>query len=200
MIADLFAGIIKLVSGANPRWVGCNPEERQRIYFANHTSHLDAVVLWATLPMSLRIRTRPVAAQDYWTKSKMRFYLASKVFRAVLIEREKVSLKNNPLDLLLKALQQGDSLIIFPEGTRGNGRDIQPFKSGLYHLAKKMSDVEFVPVHIDNMNRILPKGEVLPVPLLSCVSFGESLRLADKESKSDFLERARLAIVDLKQS
>lgn len=199
MIAAITVALVKFLAAPNVRWVGCQPSERQRIYFANHTSHLDAVVLWSAAPSELRARTRPVAAQDYWTKNKLRLFFGKKVFNAVLIEREKVSAHNNPLEPLLEALSAGDSLIIFPEGTRSSGVNVQSFKSGLYHLARKCPTVELVPVHIDNMNRILPKGEILPVPLMSCISFGEPMYLRDNEPKTDFLERARKAVFSLQQ-
>ncbi|MFN7139871.1 MAG: lysophospholipid acyltransferase family protein [Limisphaerales bacterium] len=199
MISAFIAGATKFIAGANARWMGCLPEAKQRIYFANHTSHLDAVVVWATFPSDIRQRIHPVAAQDYWTKSSLRLYLARRVFQAILIERQNVSTRNNPLETLLHALEGGASLIIFPEGTRGNGLDVQPFKSGLYHIARQRPDLELVPVHIDNMNRVLPKGEILPVPLLSCITFGSPIHL-EHESKMEFLERARKALADLKHT
>jgi 1-acyl-sn-glycerol-3-phosphate acyltransferase len=200
MTAALIVALVKLISGANVRWSGCLPEKRQRIYFANHTSHLDAVVLWSALPPEIRAFTRPVAARDYWTASKLRRYLAMNVFNAVLIEREKISAHDNPVDHLVEALGQTHSLIMFPEGGRNLGSQIGPFKSGLYHLARRRPDVELVPVLIDNLNRVLPKGEVLPVPLLSGISFGTPMRLQEGETKQDFLERARAAIIRLRDT
>lgn len=189
---------IKLISGANVRWAGCLPEPRLRVYFANHTSHLDAAVVWAALPAELRRLTRPVAARDYWIKGRLRPYLAAHIFNALLIEREKISAHDSPIDHLVAALEQGFSLLIFPEGTRSLDGEIGAFKSGLYHLAKRRPDVELVPVLMDNLNRILPKGEFLAVPLLSSVSFGGPLQLNDGESKPAFLERARAAVVNLR--
>ena len=198
MIAELTVALVKLISGANVRWSGCVPDTRQRIYFANHTSHLDVAVLWSALPPRVRVFTRPVAAKDYWTAGKLRFYLATKVFNAVLIEREKISAHDNPIDHLLEALGQTNSLIIFPEGGRNSTGGIGPFKSGIYHLAKRRPDVELVPVLIDNLNRVLPKGEVLPLPLLSGISFGMPLCLLENELKQDFLERARTSVANLR--
>ena len=198
MTADLIVALVKLVSGANVRWSGCVPETRQRVYFANHTSHLDVAVLWSALPSEVRALTRPVAAKDYWIKGKLRPYLAAKVFNAVLIEREKISAHDNPIDHLVEALGQKNSLIIFPEGGRNLSGETGVFKSGIYHLAKRRPDVELVPVLIDNLNRILPKGEVLAVPLLSSISFGAPINLLADESKKDFLERARSAVVNLR--
>lgn len=200
MSSALVVGLAKLITGSGTRWVGCEPELKQRIYFANHTSNLDALIVWTALPKPIRDRTRPVAAQDYWTAGKVRHYLATKIFNAVLIERKKVTVSNNPLDSLLEALKQGSSLIIFPEGGRIAGTECGPFKSGIYHLSRKCADVDLVPVYIDNANRILPKGEILPVPLLSSVTFGTPIRAEASEAKTDFLERARASVLALKHT
>ena len=200
MITELIVALTRLVSGASTRWVGCLPQARPRIYFANHTSNLDTVVLWAALPPEARTRTRPVAARDYWTTGRLRRYLATRVFNAVLIERKRVTAHDNPVEQMLAALEEKSSLIIFPEGGRQLGPELAPFKGGLYHLAKKLPDMEFIPVLIDNLNRILPKGEVLPVPLLSCISFGAPIRLEENETKTAFLERARHAVLQLRQT
>jgi 1-acyl-sn-glycerol-3-phosphate acyltransferase len=197
-VTGIVVSLVKLISGANVRWTGCAPDLRQRVYFANHTSHLDAAVVWASLPTEVRALTRPVAAKDYWVKGILRPYLANRIFNAVLIEREKISAHDNPIDHLVEALGQRHSLIIFPEGTRSLTGEVGPFKSGLYHLAKRRPDVEYVPVLIDNLNRILPKGEYLAVPLLSSVSFGAPLHLESDQSKQAFLERARAAVVNLR--
>jgi 1-acyl-sn-glycerol-3-phosphate acyltransferase len=193
------------------RWQGCVPEVKQRIYFANHTSHLDFVVLWSALPNAVRARTRPVAAKDYW-ESGVRAYLAQRVFRAVLIPRGRTA-HDGPthsesdaraaaamvIDQLAAAMGETDSLIFFPEGTRGTGETIAPFRSGLYYLAKKLPEVELVPVFLENLSRILPKGEVLPVPLMGVLTFGEPMRLGDGEEKREFLERAGAAVSGLRR-
>jgi 1-acyl-sn-glycerol-3-phosphate acyltransferase len=197
-VIGLAVTLIKLISGANVRWVGCSPESRQRVYFANHTSHLDAVVLWASLPPEVRSLTRPVAAKDYWAKGRLRPYLAGKVIHAVLIERERVNIGNNPIDQLVAVIDRGHSLIIFPEGTRSLTGEMGSFKSGIYHLARRRPELEFIPVLIDNLNRVLPKGEFLAVPLLSSVSFGSPLKLEPDEPKQLFLERARSAVTGLR--
>ncbi len=194
----LIVFLIRFLTGASARWTGCAPAVRQRIFFANHTSNLDGPVLWAALPAEVRRLTRPVAARDYWEANAVRRYLSSRVFNAVLIERKHVTADNNPIEALTGALDAGSSLIIFPEGGRSPGADPGAFKSGLYHLGKKRPDVELVPVYIDNMNRILPKGEVLPVPLLSCLRFGAPLRVEPEEGKQAFLDRARNAVVSLR--
>ena len=184
----------KLISGATVRWVGCQPNARQRIYFANHTSNLDALVIWASLPPAVRTVTRPVAARDYWLKGAIRRYLALHVLNAVLIERKRPTVKDNPLHDMMAALGDRHSLIIFPEGGRQSGGKMSPFKGGLFHLAKNRPDVEFIPVLVENLNRILPKGEIVPVPLLGSLRFGTPIKLGSGEEKAVFLERARTAI------
>lgn len=200
MIDRSIAGITRLLTGALPLWKGCGPDARSRIYFANHTSHLDALVLWACLPPPLRVMTRPVAARDFWAARPWRQYVAEQVFHAVLIDRQRPTRQDNPLEAMLEALGESGSLIVFPEGGRHDGPDPVEFKSGLFHLAKKRPDVELVPVLLDNMNRILPKGELLAVPLICSVTFGAPIRLAADEPRDVFLTRARQSVVDLREN
>jgi 1-acyl-sn-glycerol-3-phosphate acyltransferase len=90
-------------------------------------------------------------------------------------------------------------LIIFPEGTRGNGDGVGPFKSGLYHLCRVRPDIELVPVFLQDMHRILPKGATVPVPVIGSITFGQPIRWKPGEDKNAFLERARRALVEVRQ-
>ena len=212
MIAPLVVAAARLLSGAQARWAGCAPSARQRIYFANHTSHLDFVVLWAALPRAVRALTRPVAARDYWEPNVLRRYLAARVFNAVLVDRqdstgqsaldraERVEAARRTVEQTAQALGSQHSLIVFPEGTRGSGAEVGPFKSGLYYLGQLRPDVELVPAYLENLNRILPKGEVVPVPLIASVTFGTPLTLAAGEGRDAFLARARRALLDLRRA
>lgn len=197
MISAFLVGGMRVLCGAQARWLGVVPDPRPRIYFANHTSNLDALVIWASLPSELRANTRPVAARDYWDKGPIRRYLANHVFHAVLIERHKVTAHDNPITAMIEAMGEKNSLIIFPEGGRHSGPEPTTFKAGLFHLAKHRPDAELVPVYLENLNRVLPKGEVLPVPMLCSLTFGTAIRLEEGEAKADFLERARLAVWNL---
>ena len=208
-IASLLAAVARGISGVQVQWAGCEPSERQRIYFANHTSHLDFVVLWSALPPEIRARVRPIAAKDYWEETPVRRYLAQNVFHAVLLERgTSAKVKNQEeahfvgrhlMEAMDNALGKQDSLILFPEGTRGTGEKMGPFRSGLYHLAMRRPDVELIPAYLDNLNRILPKGEFLPVPMLSLLTFGKPIQLEPNEDKDAFLERAREAVAGLRR-
>ena len=190
--------LAKLFSGFTVRWIDSTPDTCQRIYFANHTSHLDAVVLWSALPRAIRQLTRPVAAKDYWDSSAFRRHMA-KSFNAMLVDRKEIKVHRSPVQIILEQMGDRHSIILFPEGGRSKADDAMgPFKSGLYHLAKKRPELELVPVYIDNVNRILPRGEVLPVPLLSCITIGGPIFLEKDEPKAAFLSRARQTVADLK--
>ena len=190
-------GLVRALTGAQARWHGCPPKAEQRIYFANHQSHADLVLIWAALPTELRSITRPIAARDYWTASTFKRWITTAVFNAVYVERERKG-DEDPLQPLIDALDSGDSLIIFPEGTRGHGEEPQPFRSGLYNLARRFPAVVLVPAWIHNVQRVIPKGEVIPVPVLCSVTFGEPLTLGADEDRADFLRRARDAVVTLR--
>jgi 1-acyl-sn-glycerol-3-phosphate acyltransferase len=191
-------GFVRLLTGAQARWHGCPPKAEQRIYFANHQSHADLVLIWAALPTALRSITRPIAAKDYWTASRFKRWMTTEVFNAVYVERERKG-DEDPLQPLISALESGDSLILFPEGTRGFEEDPQPFKSGLYNLAQRFPDVVLVPTWIHNVQRVMPKGEVVPVPVLCSVTFGEPMKLEPGEPRADFLQRARAAVMALRE-
>jgi len=233
-------GVIRLLTGAQARWYGCPPKAEQRIYFANHQSHVDLVMIWAALPEELRSITRPIAARDYWANTPFKRWITTEVFNAIYVERsggtprpapapkERIEPSMHPLqplasttaavqpppalagdasatqegpDLLaplVEALKSGDSLIIFPEGTRGHTGEPQKFKSGLFTLAQLFPDVVLVPAWIDNVQRVMPKGEIVPVPILCSVTFGAPIRLEAGEERRPFLDRARSAVLALR--
>lgn len=204
--ASFIAACARALAGPSVRWVNVRPSTRQRVYFANHTSHLDFVVLWSVLPRKLRSVARPVAAKDYWN-SGLRKRIAVNSFHAVLVERggkiadnDRAAAARNTLEQLFQALEEGNSLIVFPEGTRGTGLEVGPFKSGIYYLWAKRPDVQFVPVYLSNLNRILPKGEFLPVPVISRVVFGPGLKLEKDETKESFLRKAHEAVCALSEA
>ncbi len=283
-------GLVRLLTGSQARWYGCPPKAEQRIYFANHQSHADLVMIWAALPQELRSITRPIAARDYWTKSPFRQWLTTAVFNAVYVDRvsgtsgqrpapeappqppvqatagaplpasaepapptapplpaqpeppvpgplpaqgtlegflaqsapapaeplapaadpgqpvrpDPEALRaalpaDDPLAPLVQALESGDSIVIFPEGTRGHGDEPQPFKSGLYRLAQMFPQVVLVPAWIHNVQRVMPKGEVVPVPILCSVTFGAPIELGAGEERRAFLDRARRAVIALRE-
>jgi len=195
-LSHILAFVVRILVGARAQWIGCRPAPSVRIYYANHTSHMDTIALWCALPADLRAKTRAVAAADYW-HGGFRGWLARRGFNALLIDRSPENRDRDPLGPLADALQRGESLIIFPEGTRRAEALPGAFKTGLYYLAARAPEAELIPVYLDNLYRSMPKGTLLPVPLTCTVRIGAPLLREAGEQKSDFLERARQAVVDL---
>ncbi|WP_045853486.1 lysophospholipid acyltransferase family protein [Raoultella terrigena] len=197
LVRALLVSVCRLLTGIKSRWKATPQPGQATLYFANHSSHLDGLVIWASLPTAMRDNVHPVAAADYWKKSRLRRYLASRIFGAVLIERKgrAASPSEDPLAPLVAVLENSESLIFFPEGTRGSGDELGEFKSGLYHLMLRHPDVRLVPVWLENLNRVLPKGSRLVVPIICSATFGEPLDgPAEGETKAAFLARAKSAL------
>lgn len=188
--------LVRFLVGARADWRGCAPSTTQRIYFANHGSHLDTVAVMAALPWSLRRLTHPVAARDYWGRNAVLRWIAEVGLRAVLIDRKPVR-GEDPLAPAAAVLERGRSILIFPEGTRGSGEEMGPFRGGLHRMAVRFPEVELIPVHLDNLQRILPKGSLLIVPITCTARFGAPIRLEPGEDKGAFLRRARQNVMDL---
>jgi 1-acyl-sn-glycerol-3-phosphate acyltransferase len=198
LVASAVTVFAQLVTGVRGNWLGCLPEPRPRVYYGNHRSHGDFVLIWTVLPRNVRRRTRPVAGADYWLKGRLRRFIGERVFRAVLIDRTAQAHEVDPVSLMVAALDEGASLIFFPEGTRNTTEEeLLPFRSGLFNIARLRPDIELVPVWIDNLNRVMPKGEIIPIPLLCTVTFGTPIRLEPDEERADFLLRGRAALLAL---
>jgi 1-acyl-sn-glycerol-3-phosphate acyltransferase len=189
----------RAITAVRAEWRGIEPVPRQRVYFANHTSNADMPMIWSVLPSHLRRDTRPVAAADYWLTTPLRRFAGAEVFRAVLIDRRPEARREDPMAVILAALDEGASLIIFPEGNRNMGQDpLLPFRAGLYNIARARPDVELIPTWIANLNAIMPKGEVIPLPLICTVTFGTPLSPIEDEDKDTFLARAAAALLALR--
>ncbi|MEX5384137.1 lysophospholipid acyltransferase family protein [Cronobacter muytjensii] len=199
LVRAVLVTFCRLLTGVRAFWHQPPDQTRPAIYYANHSSHLDGLVIWASLPKALRDRAHPVAAADYWQKTWLRRYLASRIFNVVLLERNRPPVEaesaRDPLDTLVLTLEKGDSLIFFPEGTRGDGEALAAFKSGLYHLARRTPQAQLVPVWLENMNRVLPKGSHLVVPVICTATFGlPEPTPVDDETKAAFLARTKTAL------
>ena len=197
-VAVMIVVFARAVTAVRAIWPDSGPPQRQCIYFANHSSHGDFILIWSVLPPWMRVRTRPVAGADYWLKSKLNRFIGCDVFDAVLIERDREKRTQDPIAVMSGALDAGASLILFPEGTRNETQArLLPFRSGLYNLALARPEIDLVPVWIDNLNRVMPKGEIVPIPLICTVTFGEVLRLSPDEAREVFLQRTTDALLAL---
>jgi 1-acyl-sn-glycerol-3-phosphate acyltransferase len=194
MMRNFVAAATRLFTGV--RVLSAAPHgEGPAVFYANHTSHLDFMVIWAALPLEVRHLTSPAAALDYWGKTRCRRWVACGIFQSVLIAREGITRENNPLDKLAECLERGRSVLIFPEGSRRGDGEVGEFKAGLYHLARRFPAVPLVPVHLENLNRIMPKGTLLPVPIIAQAQFRSPISFCPTEPKPDFLRRARAALL-----
>ena len=152
---------------------------------------------WSAASRARARSSHGFAASAGRPSSPFKAWITREIFNAVYVSRVRTA-DEDPLEPLVEALESGDSLVIFPEGTRSNKGEPQAFKSGLYHLAEQFPDVALIPVWIDNVQRVMPKGEVVPVPILCTATFGAPMQLQPGEDKREFLERARAAVVALR--
>lgn len=167
------------------------------ILIANHTSHLDTVSLLSLFPGRRLRRIRAVAAADYFERNAVIAATTRTLFNTLAIARQEVTPENDPRPRMLAALARGDSLILFPEGTRGSGGEIGRFRSGIAFLLEHAPAVPVVPAYLHNMGRSLPKGEVLPVPLFCEIRLGPPLHPAgEREAVLHALEEAVRALRD----
>ncbi|MXQ06781.1 1-acyl-sn-glycerol-3-phosphate acyltransferase [Alphaproteobacteria bacterium GH1-50] len=197
-VGHFLALTARLITAVRAEWRGIEPVAKQRIYFANHVSNADMPMIWTVLPSSMRRNTRPVAAADYWLKNRLRAFVGPEVFNCVLIDRRPETRTNDPLKKIIEALDEGSSLIIFPEGNRNTTDEpLLPFRAGLYNIGRQRPDIDLVPTWLANLNKIMPKGEVIPLPLICTVTFGSPIHVEEGEDKEAFLKRAAEALVAL---
>lgn len=158
-------------------------DEEQFIIVANHNSHLDTMSLMASVPKRIIHKIKPVAAQDHFGKTKFQEKLSKFFINTLLIrrKRDKENPENDPINKMINALDNGYSLILFPEGTRGEPEKDQPLKPGIALVLSQRPETKYVPVYMKGMGKAMPKGDNLILPFNSTLKYGKPKRIAFKE-------------------
>ncbi len=172
---------------------------KQFIIVSNHNSHLDSLALMSSLSSSQIANTHPVAAGDYFGQSPMRAFFTRFFTNAILIPRTAIKGGQNPIRMMSASLNSGSSLILFPEGSRGEPEKMQEFKKGVGLILKMHPDIPFVPVFMKGMGRVLPKGERMFVPFDTYVCFGEP-RFCKSTNVDEMVLEIEKSILDLAEN
>src|SRR5688500_4781748 len=160
--------------------------EKQFIIVANHNSHLDTMTIMASLPRNVIHKVKPVAAADHFGTTKLKARLSNYFINALLIQRkrDKENEENDPIFQMIKALDDGFSLIIFPEGTRGTPEVQQPLKPGVGIILSKRPAVKYIPAYMKGMGKAMPKDDSLIVPHISTLVYGKPTQVGSTDVTS----------------
>jgi 1-acyl-sn-glycerol-3-phosphate acyltransferase len=196
-----FAVIVKplvlIVLGLNIRGKKWLPKSGPAVIMANHNSHLDTMVLMSLFPLRKMHKVRPVAAADYFLKNRWMAWFSLKIIGIIPLERSGKADKNTLFDECHQALNKGEILVLFPEGSRGQPDKLSALKKGAYHLIKDRDDVSAIPIVMNGLGFALPKGEGLLVPVNVDVIIGKAIERA--ANADTFIVKTTEAFNNLKQ-
>ncbi len=181
--------LLMVLVGINIRNRHLIPKDGPMILVANHNSHMDTLVLMSLFPLDILHKVRPIAASDYWLKNKAISWFATHVVNIIPIDRKREDKQIDPLGPIADALNGGDIVLMFPEGSRGKPEQMQEFKSGIAHLSRRCPDVPVVPVFLRGMGKTLPRGTAVFLPFFCDVIFGQSFTW--NGNKTAFMNRIK---------
>ncbi len=189
--------VMLVIMGMNVRGQERLVETGPLLVTANHNSHLDTFALMTLFPMSELHRVRPVAAADYFLRTRWFAWFSVRILGIIPIDREAKRGRGHPLEPISDQLKQGAIVLLFPEGTRGKPEQREPFQRGIAHLARRHSDVPIVPVFLHGLGTALPRGEGLLVPFFIDAYVGERLHwTGNKDSMMQSLDDEFNALID----
>lgn len=191
--AVFMRAFLKIIVGVKYRNKEVIKKVPQYILVSNHNSHLDSMALMSALPIKKLVKTHPVAAADYFAKSKIQFFLSRFFINAILIKRTRAEGEKSPIEIMSDFLKKGDSIILYPEGSRGEPEKMQEFKKGIGVLLKRNPTIPFIPIFMKGMGKVLPRGEKLLVPFDSYVYFGEPI-IIQSSDVDEIIKEVEIAI------
>ncbi len=180
----LLRWILKLFVGVKSDKASFLSEEKQFIIVANHNSHLDTMALMSVMPSKILPKVKPVAAIDHFGKTKFQQKLSNYFINTLLISRT----GGSAIKQMKQALDEGYSLIIFPEGSRGEPDEEQAMKPGVALLLALCPQTKYVPVYMTGMGKAMPKGDNLIVPYESFLYFGRPTTIQSTDKKEILLQ------------
>jgi 1-acyl-sn-glycerol-3-phosphate acyltransferase len=169
--------------------------EGQFIIVANHNSHLDTMTILASLPSKMIHKVKPVAAADHFGKTVLKEKMSNYFINTLLIQRkrDKENSANDPINKMIKALDEGYSLIIFPEGTRGEPEIQQPLKPGIGYVLSQRPTIKYVPAFMKGMGKAMPKDDSLIVPFNSSLTYGQAKHI-DSDDIMDIVQEIEISL------
>lgn len=194
----LLRGFLKIIVGVKFSKADFLLEEEQFIIVANHNSHLDTMTILASLPSKINHKVKPVAAADHFGKTKLKEKLTNFFVNTLLIQRkrDKENPENDPINKMIKTLDDGYSLLIFPEGTRGEPEISQPLKPGVALVLSSRPKVKYVPAYMKGMGKAMPKSDNLILPYNSTLIYGEPTSIENIELEK-ILSQIQRDFIDL---
>lgn len=189
--------VAKLMTGADLTGREHLPSKGPAIVAANHTSHVDTLLMLSIFPAVAISKVRPAAAADYFLKDPVVGWFSRNIIGIVPVARDKVRTEGEDvLRPALDALARGEIVVVFPEGTRGDGDELSRLKNGVARLAEAYPDAPVIPVWIQGAGRVLPKGEVVPVPMTCAVLVGPPIHWQGR--RTAFMDALRQGLQSLK--
>ncbi|HVT52163.1 MAG TPA: lysophospholipid acyltransferase family protein [Dongiaceae bacterium] len=191
--------LVLVVLGLNVRNGSGLPKNGPAILVANHNSHIDTFVLISLFPLKLLGKLRPVAAADYFLSNRALAWFTLNIVNMIPIERAakgKIDRNADPLEACVKALQAGEILLVFPEGTRGEAETLAKFKGGVARLKEQFPDMPVIPIYMHGLGRVMPKGEIALVPVVVDVFVGDPVPWSG--NRADFTRAMEEAVIALK--
>ena len=190
--------LVLIISGVSLKGKENLPSKGPAILVANHNSHLDTMVIMSLFSLKTLEKVRPIGAEDYFCNKPYKKWLSKNLIDLIALKRRPSKADGHPFGEIYKALDNGDIVLLFPEGSRGDPEVMKPFKTGIAHMAKDYPDVPVVPLSIYGAGKALPRGEALFVPFIIEVNVGEAVYY-DYKDKLEYTKNLEKCVFRLEE-